>query len=307
MTLGRDIVDDQDIVDIIARCPDEQVPYSTGWGSREATAWRSESDIRQPQVVTRDLPPPDTAWAPHPGPPAAVGQEVLVAEGVKPAWGALGNGTRGQSANTRARDQVEPQQRQRSNKERRGNSGWIPPAELMRDSRFFEQPQQRSQSNQSHSNQRSHSHHSSRDARATKAREGNGKWKLASPNSSDDDRASVRSQSASGHESQRSYQRSQRDHFNYGGKGNQPARDKGRYDRANAYFTEQGSFGMPQTHSLAILHGGTILTSLRAARPTPPPVVLRPTAKQRRKPRRRCTTIVPRQRLLRRLRERMLS
>ena len=87
MTLGRDIVDDQDIVDIIATCLDEQVPYTT-WGSREATAWRSGSDIRRPQVVPDPpyLPPPATAWAPHPGPSAAVGQPVIVTEGVKPGW-----------------------------------------------------------------------------------------------------------------------------------------------------------------------------------------------------------------------------
>ena len=77
MTLGRDIVDDQDIVDVIARCPDEQVSYSSGWGSREASAWRSGRDIRQPQIVTRDPPPPATTWAPHPGPSAAVGQPVI--------------------------------------------------------------------------------------------------------------------------------------------------------------------------------------------------------------------------------------
>jgi len=177
----------------------------------------------------------------------------------------------------------------------------------MRDSRFFEQPPQQSQPNQSHSNQRSHSHHSDRDARDTKDRGGNGKRKLVSPDSSDDDQASARSQSASGHEPQRSLQRNQRDHFSQGGKGRQPARNKGRYERAEAYFTEQGSVS-DATDAQANHSSRWYSSDLPPRRPPhPPPVVLHPTAKQRRKPGRRCTTIVLRQKLTRRLRERVLE
>ena len=191
--------------------------------------------------MTRAVPPPGTSWAPHSIPSAAVGQPVIVTEGVKPGWGAMGNGTWGQSADARARDQEETRQRRRASEGPRGSSGWMSPADLQRDNQFFERSEQRSSSHQQ-SNQGRPSHYSHREARVAKARGHKGKRKYDPEDSSDDERVSVHSQSAYRSEPHSTHQRSQRDHFHYANRRNPSAHDdESRYDRANAYITEQGS------------------------------------------------------------------
>ena len=107
--------DDPDILKMYELSEANAVPYSSGWGSSNSTAWRGGGDTRAPDIVMRDTPAAAAAapWRPHPGHAPAVGlcQEVIVTQGVKPAWGAFGNGSWGQPAESRGRDSERTPQR----------------------------------------------------------------------------------------------------------------------------------------------------------------------------------------------------
>ena len=238
--LGRDVVDDPAVAAI---CNAEAETYAhqgtSNWGSADSAAWRSGRDTRSTRSAVVDL------WAPHPGPAPAEGQpvSVVVAEGVAPGWGSRHSisSTPILSAQQDAQDERDRQRlldAECERRERREKAEYVRERDAARHSR-------RSHSEKwSQSNKWAHAHahrnSSARDPRAQTPQSRSG-GKRKHDEDSEDDRASVRSQSASRHEPQRSLQRNQSDHFSHGGKGTQPARGKGRYERAEAYFTEQGS------------------------------------------------------------------
>ena len=281
MSLGQDVVDDPDVA-AIYNAEDEtfavRYPTADSWGSANATAWRSGGDTRtsRPAVVNTDL------WVPHPGPAPAEGQpvSVVVAEGVIPGWGSA----RSRSSLSAQEDAQVTRDRQNQldvNEEyarREAKARYERERDASRRSR-------RGNSNKwSQSNEWAQSHApqnpSARNPRAqTPQSRSGGKRKY--DEDSDDDRASIRSQSSSRHKPQRSSQRNQSDHSNQGGKGKQPARGRGRIERAEAYFTEQGSIS-DATDSQASRPSRWYNSDQPKSRPPhPPPIVPLPSARQR--------------------------
>ena len=235
MSLGHDVVDDPDIAAI---CNAEAESYdqrraANSWGSANATAWGRGADTRDTgPAVVNTIP-----WAPHPGHPPARGQPVsmVVAEGIIPGWG---------SARTRSPVGAQEAIVTRSHNEEYARREAREKASYKRERDAARRSRNGNSSKWSQSNDWAQSHApqnpSALNPRAQTPQSRSG-GKRKHDEDSDDDRSSIRSQSSSRHKPQRSSQRDQSDHSNQGGKGKQPARGRGRIERAEAYFTEQGS------------------------------------------------------------------
>ena len=228
--LGTDVVDDPAVAAI---CNAEAETYAhqgtSSWGSADSAAWRSGRDTRSTRSAVVDL------WAPHPGPAPAEGQpvSVVVARGVAPGWGSR-HSISPPPVLPAVQDAQDERDRQRllddeyERREEREKAEYIRERDAARHSR-------RSHSEKwSQSNKWAHAHaHAHARAQTPQSRSG-GKRKY--DEDSEDDRSSVRSQSISRHEPQRSLHRNQSDHFSQGGKGKQPARGRGRYVPTLAIF-----------------------------------------------------------------------